>query len=384
MSRGNRKDRRRQKEDSAESSLADAPAQPASSAEVAGPVASPPADPPPVITRDITPQQESLDSTTWPEHPWPAAEPRGSGFQVVLRRSVLNAIHNHGAATPEVEICGVLVGNVYRDQAGAFLLVEAMIRGDFAGSANAQVTFTAETWSHIQSVMEAQHPQQKIVGWYHTHPDFSIFLSDMDLFIHGNFFNMPWQVAFVFDPINNEEGVFVWRDGKTERASFCVEEDVEKELVTVPVSTEITAAALADFSRRMQQMERRQKRVMVALPFLFLLMVAWPFILFTAMSERGTPNGTAMPVTVVPVATTTASKPALVINATQPTVTVATPPVTQPIALAVHVPPATTSQVPTTVPVPTPADKLFTPSVLRPTPSTGPKILDNTPDSGPH
>ena len=378
MSRGNRKDRRHRKEDATVSPAADAPAEPPPQGEE--PALPPPTDPPSLITRDIAPQPESLESTAWPEHPWAAAEPRGSGFQIVLRRSVLNAIHSHGTATPEVEICGVLVGNVYRDQAGPFLLVEAMIRGDFAGSANAQVTFTAETWSHIQSVMEAQHPQQKIVGWYHTHPDFGIFLSDMDLFIHGNFFNMPWQVAVVFDPINKEEGVFVWRDGKTERTPFCVEEDVEKELVRVPVSTEMTAAALADFSRRMQQMERRQKRVLVALPFLFLLMIAWPFILFTAMSEQRTPGGDRSSVTIVPAATTTASQPVLAINATQPTATVAT----QPIAVAVHLPPATTSQVPSTAPVPTPVDKLFTPSVIRPTPSTGPKILDNTPDAGPH
>src|SRR5205085_10685180 len=136
-------------------------------------------------------------------------------------------------------------GNVYRDAAGPFLLIDAAGRGDCAGSSAAQVRFTAETWKHIQGVMEKEHPQQRIVGWYHTHPGFGIFLSDMDLFIHGNFFNLPWQVAFVYDPANGEEGMFVWREGKAQREKFALEEDVEKEIVTIPVSPEITAAALA-------------------------------------------------------------------------------------------------------------------------------------------
>src|SRR4051812_42651218 len=98
----------------------------------------------------------TLDSPDWPAAAWPAAAsaPRGRGFAAVIKRSVLNAIAKHAASAPSVEICGVLVGNVYRDAAGSFLAIDASVRGDFAGSATAQVTFTAETWTHIQDVME--------------------------------------------------------------------------------------------------------------------------------------------------------------------------------------------------------------------------------------
>jgi proteasome lid subunit RPN8/RPN11 len=332
----------------------------------------------------------------WAERAWPGAEPRGKGFQIVFRRSVLNEIQRHGGATPEVEICGVLVGNVYRDSTGPFLLVEAMIRGDFAGSANAQVTFTAETWNHIQGVMEAQHPDQKIVGWYHTHPDFGIFLSEMDLFIHGNFFNLPWQIAYVLDPINHEDGVFEWRNGKAERSSFCTEEDAEKEIATVPVSTEMTAAALADFSRRMQQMEKRQKRMMVAVPFLLLVMIAWPFILFTALSERRPSSSAPVPAPVgattqaaevheVVAATAPATVPAIAATqaTTQSVAIAASQPATNPVATVLRALPTTVHVTAATAPTPNPSDKLFTPSVIRPTPGSGPKILENPPDNGP-
>ena len=180
-----------------------------------------------VITRGL-----SSDTAEWPFREWPASVGlRLSGYQVVIKRSVLNAIQRHGKTTSDVEVCGVMVGNVYHDDAGSFLEIDACIKGEHSGNSAAQVTFTAETWTHIQAIMEQEHPDRRIVGWYHTHPGFGIFLSDMDLFIHGNFFNLPWQIAFVYDPHSGEEGLFIWQQGKTERVPFYFDEDIEKEIV---------------------------------------------------------------------------------------------------------------------------------------------------------
>lgn len=147
-------------------------------------------------------------------------------FQAVFRRVALEEIHLHGKQDTDVEICGVLVGNVYRDGSGPWLYVESIIRGDAAEGHATQVTFKAATWEHIQREMEQKHGDKRIVGWYHTHPGFGIFLSGMDLFIQDNFFNLPWQIAFVYDPIGGDEGSFVWRGGKSEREPFLVDEAV--------------------------------------------------------------------------------------------------------------------------------------------------------------
>src|SRR5581483_5889779 len=154
---------------------------------------------------------------------------RESRFQVVFKQAVLHEIHSHGKSSPEAEICGVLVGNVFRDNEGPYLYVNHSIRGDSAENRAAQVTFKAETWTHIQNVMERDFPDEKIVGWYHTHPGFGIFLSGMDLFIQDNFFNLPWQVAFVYDPTSGEEGAFVWRAGSSEREPVLIQEDTIEE-----------------------------------------------------------------------------------------------------------------------------------------------------------
>jgi hypothetical protein len=97
--------------------------------------------------------------------------------------------------------------------------VTASIEGQNAEEAGAHVTFTQDTWEHIYAVKDKKYPNERIVGWYHSHPGFGIFLSEHDTFIHKNFFASPGQVAWVFDPESDEEGCFGWVDGRIERLS---------------------------------------------------------------------------------------------------------------------------------------------------------------------
>jgi proteasome lid subunit RPN8/RPN11 len=139
---------------------------------------------------------------------------RNEGFRVFFSPEVHAAIWKHAAEDTSVEICGVLVGSWHRDLAGPFIKIIESIRGEGAETRFAEVTFTHQTWAKINSEMDTRFSKLSIVGWYHTHPDFGIFLSDRDRFIQEHFFCGPGQVAHVIDPIRKIEGVFVWREAK--------------------------------------------------------------------------------------------------------------------------------------------------------------------------
>jgi proteasome lid subunit RPN8/RPN11 len=139
---------------------------------------------------------------------------RHDGLRVFFTPEVHIALWRHAALDTTVEICGVLVGSWHRDQAGPFVKVVESIRGEGAETKFAEVTFTHQTWAKINAEMDTKFAKLSIVGWYHTHPDFGIFLSDRDRFIHEHFFSGPGQIAHVIDPIRKTEGVFVWRTGK--------------------------------------------------------------------------------------------------------------------------------------------------------------------------
>jgi proteasome lid subunit RPN8/RPN11 len=139
---------------------------------------------------------------------------RNEGFRVYFSPGVHAALWKHAGEDTSVEICGVLVGSWHRDEGGPFVKVSESIRGEGAETRFAEVTFTHQTWAKINAEMDSKYIALSIVGWYHTHPDFGIFLSDRDRFIHEHFFSGPGQVAHVIDPIRQIEGIFVWRDAK--------------------------------------------------------------------------------------------------------------------------------------------------------------------------
>jgi proteasome lid subunit RPN8/RPN11 len=132
---------------------------------------------------------------------------------VVVDSEVVRKIRQHARSCNTTEVCGVLIGQD-RDLR---VEVAACIEGENAEGAGAHVTFTQSTWEHIYAVKDKSFPNERIVGWYHSHPGFGIFLSEHDTFIHKNFFSSPGQIAWVFDPHSDEEGCFGWVDGRIER-----------------------------------------------------------------------------------------------------------------------------------------------------------------------
>ncbi len=139
---------------------------------------------------------------TWRTFPGPQAT--DVALRVALSRAAYAEIAAHAKEALDEEVCGVLVGEPCEDDGGAFVLVEAAIRGVATRKGRGHVTFTQETWNAIHSAMERDHKERQIVGWYHTHPGFGVEFSEMDAFIQRHFFGLPHQVALVMDPLGGD------------------------------------------------------------------------------------------------------------------------------------------------------------------------------------
>jgi proteasome lid subunit RPN8/RPN11 len=140
--------------------------------------------------------------------PVAAGEPRVNIDSEVTRR-----IRQHARAHFKTEVCGVLIG----ESTDTEIDIRASIEALTATQAGTHVTFTQDAWEEIYKVKDVRYPDARIVGWYHSHPGFGIFLSEHDLFIQENFFSSPGQVAWVYDPHSDEEGCFGWVGGKVAR-----------------------------------------------------------------------------------------------------------------------------------------------------------------------
>ena len=138
-------------------------------------------------------------------------------FRVFIQEEAFDRATARGNAEQDREIGGVLVGEVCRDDGGPFVRVDTTIDALHAEEKGTELTFTHETWDHIHKEMDSKYQGKRIVGWYHTHPGFGIFLSDRDLFIQRSFFNLPYQIALVYDPKSREHGIFCWRENEAVR-----------------------------------------------------------------------------------------------------------------------------------------------------------------------
>lgn len=139
-------------------------------------------------------------------------------FRVFLSEQAFDRAVARGDSDTTREIGGVLVGELLRDDAGPYLRIDSTVDALHAEEKGAELTFTHATWEHIHKEMDGKHKDKRVVGWYHTHPGFGIFLSDRDQFIQKSFFNLPFQVALVYDPKSREHGVFTWHDNEAWRA----------------------------------------------------------------------------------------------------------------------------------------------------------------------
>jgi proteasome lid subunit RPN8/RPN11 len=144
-----------------------------------------------------------------------ATQPTAAELQLRVHCEVVRQIRQHCRSSMKAEVCGVLIGT----EEDGMTTVQACIAGASAVQAGTHVTFTQDTWEHIYKVKDREYPELRIVGWYHSHPGFGVFLSDHDTFIHQNFFLSPQQVAWVYDPHSEEEGCFAWIGKRLERLS---------------------------------------------------------------------------------------------------------------------------------------------------------------------
>lgn len=118
---------------------------------------------------------------------------------------------------------GFLLGRCREANGQVVVEVTAWVEAKYATHRQASLTFTHRDWEYLANEQERLYPALQVVGWFHTHPGFGVFLSAYDLFIHRYFFSSPEQVALVIDPVRKKAGVFVWRKDEVVEGAFRID-----------------------------------------------------------------------------------------------------------------------------------------------------------------
>ena len=130
---------------------------------------------------------------------------------------VMRDMEAHALTDTRVELGGVMLGQQCIDtQGNPFVVIKESLRAEHYHATKGSFTFTHDTWSEITRRRAEFHSDLEMVGWYHTHPGWNVFLSGMDNFICDNFFNRPLDVALVIDPCQDDRGWFQWQRGQND------------------------------------------------------------------------------------------------------------------------------------------------------------------------
>lgn len=165
--------------------------------------------------------------------------------KIKIQEFIMDQIEEHCFSEVSHEVGGFLVGKVDGD------LTEVLgaIRSTKAQSQRTSLTFTHEAWDEAYQALATNFPDLTLIGWYHSHPGFGVFMSEYDAFIQQNFFGATGQLALVVDPLAGRRGWFKWQDNEI---STIHEEDTYLKALGgeapdyVPPAAMTTRSSLAD------------------------------------------------------------------------------------------------------------------------------------------
>jgi proteasome lid subunit RPN8/RPN11 len=128
---------------------------------------------------------------------------------VYLTESVVEKIVAHCIlyADRKLECMGFMLGDRFKWGQKEYSVVKDVVTTDLDTTA-VSVRFKREGFAKLFAQLEKLDYDYIIVGWYHSHPGYSCFLSDTDIETQRRMFKNPHQAAVVCDPVRMELKAF--------------------------------------------------------------------------------------------------------------------------------------------------------------------------------
>jgi proteasome lid subunit RPN8/RPN11 len=102
------------------------------------------------------------------------------------------------------EVMGLLLGDVFQWKNRVYTVAEDTVAADAEDSTATSVRFGSAGLDEVARSLDEVDYEYLIVGWYHSHPGFTTFLSEKDLETQKKNFNKPFHATIVIDPVNRQ------------------------------------------------------------------------------------------------------------------------------------------------------------------------------------
>lgn len=151
-------------------------------------------------------------------HEWLSEESRaeyekvlssGRPFDMYVSRQAERMMRSHAEreATRRLEVMGFMLGDVCSWRGREYATVRDVVTTDL-DSTQSKVRFDRDALPKLFGGLDGSGFDYIIVGWYHSHPGHTCFMSGTDLETQRTMFDQPYHAALVIDPVNEEVKAF--------------------------------------------------------------------------------------------------------------------------------------------------------------------------------
>lgn len=194
----------------------------------------------PKILKETRRQIEEKQPPAWTSltpHDWLSEESNaeydlvldsGDPFPVYICDSAERKIREHAEkeAPRRLEVMGFLLGEVSSWNGKLYSVVRDVVTTELKSSSS-KVRFDPEAFPRLFHELDDSGFDYILVGWYHSHPGHTCFLSKTDLETQRAMFSQPYHSALVIDPVNCDVKVFRLSDGDYEEVPFAILKQTE-------------------------------------------------------------------------------------------------------------------------------------------------------------
>ena len=165
-------------------------------------------------------------------HPWFASDTAAlyedalaevDGFEIFISSLAEGKIRKQAidAAPNRLEILGLLLGDVCSWNGREYSIIRDVGTTSLNNSP-AKVKFDHDDLPGLFSSLDSAGFDYIVVGWYHSHPGHTCFMSTIDLRTQRKTFGQPFHCAVVIDPIGREIRAFKLREHGCVEVPFAV------------------------------------------------------------------------------------------------------------------------------------------------------------------
>lgn len=183
-------------------------------------------------TRRPVEQEEPPGNSTLSPHEWLSGDSvalytdvtkSGKPFDLYLSATAEKKIRQHAEkdAPRRLEVMGFLLGEVRKWKGKEYAVVRDVVTTELRSSSS-KVKFDPEGFPKLFSDLDDSGFDYVLVGWYHSHPGHTCFLSRTDLETQRRMFDQPYHTAIVIDPINQEIKAFRLSGSGYDEAPFAI------------------------------------------------------------------------------------------------------------------------------------------------------------------